>query len=101
MTDLGMNERSWILANRMIESADELRVAVHTLANGARVIDAGAQVPGGLGAGRALAELCMGGLGHVEYVSLAIGDSSWSGVQVWTDHPAECCMAAQYAGWAI
>jgi methenyltetrahydromethanopterin cyclohydrolase len=26
---------------------------------------------------------------------------SWSGVQVWTDHPAESCMASQYAGWAI
>jgi methenyltetrahydromethanopterin cyclohydrolase len=22
-------------------------------------------------------------------------------VQVWTDHPAVCCMASQYAGWAI
>jgi methenyltetrahydromethanopterin cyclohydrolase len=24
-----------------------------------------------------------------------------AGVQVWTDHPAESCMASQYAGWAI
>jgi hypothetical protein len=33
---------------------------------GARVIDAGVHVPGGFAAGRALAELCMGGLGHLE-----------------------------------
>jgi len=40
----------------------------------------------------------MGGLGHVDFVSLTIGDESLPGVQVWTDHPAEACMASQYAG---
>jgi methenyltetrahydromethanopterin cyclohydrolase len=65
------------------------------------VIDAGVNAPGGLGAGCMLAELCMGGLGHVALTSLTIDDSTWPGVQVWTDHPAEACMASQYAGWAI
>ena len=78
-----------------------LRIAVQTLASGARVVDAGVDVPGGFAAGPALAELCMGGLGHVEFTSLTIGGESWPGVQVWTDHPAESCMASQYAGWAI
>ncbi len=99
--DLGMNERAWRLADRCVERAAELRVAAHTLARGARVVDAGVGVPGGFAAGRALAELCMGGLGHVEFVPLAIGGEAWPGVQVWTDHPAESCMASQYAGWAI
>ena len=101
MTDLGMNERAWALAGDCIARASELRVAAHTLASGARVVDAGAHVPGGLAAGLALAELCMGGLGHVTIASLTIGGEAWPGVQVWTDHPAECCMASQYAGWAI
>lgn len=96
-----MNERAWRLADRCVEHAAELRVAVHTLAGGARVVDAGIGVPGGFAAGRALAELCMGGLGHVEFASLAIGGEAWPGVHVWTDHPAESCMASQYAGWAI
>ena len=43
----------------------------------------------------------MGGLGHVEYQSLTIAGEAWPGVHVWTDHPAESCMASQYAGWAI
>jgi methenyltetrahydromethanopterin cyclohydrolase len=43
----------------------------------------------------------MGGLGHVEFVPLTVGDEPLPGVQVWTDHPAEACMASQYAGWAI
>src|SRR5262245_55637106 len=66
MTNLGMNERAWMVADDCATRADELRVAVHSLASGARVIDAGIDAPGGLGAGRALAELCMGGLGHIE-----------------------------------
>jgi methenyltetrahydromethanopterin cyclohydrolase len=101
MADLGMNQRAWILADRCIARAPELRVAVHTLASGARVIDAGVDVAGGFAAGTALAELCMGGLGHVEFTALTIGGEAWPGVQVWTDHPAEACMASQYAGWAI
>jgi methenyltetrahydromethanopterin cyclohydrolase len=101
VTDLGLNERAWALADRYSDRAAELRVAIHTLGCGARVIDAGINVPGGLAAGRALAELCMGGLGHVELVPLTIDREAWSGVQVWTDHPAQACMASQYAGWAI
>ncbi|HEY9462393.1 MAG TPA: methenyltetrahydromethanopterin cyclohydrolase [Vicinamibacterales bacterium] len=101
MTNLKMNERAWSLADACVSRADELRIAVHTLGSGARVIDAGVEVAGGLAAGRVLAELCMGGLGHVELVPLTINGESWSGVQVWTDHPAEACMASQYAGWAI
>jgi methenyltetrahydromethanopterin cyclohydrolase len=101
MKALGMNERAWKLADQCVERADELRVAVHSLASGARLIDAGVDAAGGLAAGRALAELCMGGLGHVEFTSLTIGNESLPGVHVWTDHPAAACMASQYAGWAI
>jgi methenyltetrahydromethanopterin cyclohydrolase len=101
MTDLGMNEQAWSLADRCVERAAELRVAVHKLASGARVLDFGVDVPGGFAAGRALAELCMGGLGHFEFTSLSIDGEAWPGVHVWTDHPAETCMASQYAGWAV
>ena len=43
----------------------------------------------------------MGGLGHVGVHALTIGGDTWPGVQVWTDHPRQSCMASQYAGWAI
>jgi methenyltetrahydromethanopterin cyclohydrolase len=101
MADLGMNARAWALADQWAARADEMRVAVQVLPCGARVMDAGVAVTGGLAAGRALAELCMGGLGHVEVVSLTIDGQVWPGIQVWTDHPSEACMASQYAGWAI
>ena len=101
MADLGMNERAWALADTAIARAAELRISAQTLSGGARVIDAGIDVPGGLDAGLLLAHLCMGGLGHVAFAPLTIDGESWPGVQVWTDHPADACMASQYAGWAI
>lgn len=101
MSDLGMNERAWAMAARLAERAPALRVATRTLKSGARVVDAGIDAPGGLAAGRWLARICMGGLGHVSFTSLSIGGETWPGVQVWTDHPHASCMASQYAGWAV
>jgi len=100
-TGLGLNERAWRIADAMVANAAELRVTARTLPGGARVIDAGIDTPGGYGAGRALAEICMGGLADVAYPPLLLGGDTWPGVRVWTDHPAVSCMASQYAGWAI
>ena len=100
-TDLGLNDRAWAIADQMVARAAELRIAVSQLPSGARVIDAGAGVRGGLGAGIGLAQLCMSGLGDISIESLLIGDTRYSGIRVWTDHPAVACMASQYAGWAI
>jgi len=96
-----MNERAWALADRAVARAEELRLAVHTLGGGARVIDAGIDAAGGSDAGLLLAELCMGGLGQVSFASLTIDGDEWPGVEVRTDRPAVSCMASQYAGWAI
>ena len=101
MSDLRMNERAWVLVDRTTGQTDELRIALHVLPCGARVLDAGIQVAGGYAAGLLLTELCMGGLGHVAYTPVVIDGEQWPGVQVWTDFPAISCMASQYAGWAI
>ncbi len=99
--DLGMNERAWLTVDACVHRATELRIGVHMLAGGARVVDAGIDVPGGFAAGLLMTELCMGGLGHVQLAPLSFAGETWAGVHVWTDHPAEACMASQYAGWAI
>jgi len=98
---LRMNELATEIADELGEHAPLFRVVSHTLASGARVIDAGVETDGGYDAGLALAEICMGGLGHASYTPLQIGAEAWPGVTVWTDHPAVACMASQYAGWAI
>jgi methenyltetrahydromethanopterin cyclohydrolase len=101
MVTQGMNGLAWELADELAEQEERLRVKVTTLPGGARVIDAGVDVPGGFNAGLALSEICMGGLGDVAYTPLQIGGLTWPGVTVWTDHPAVSCMASQYAGWSV
>jgi methenyltetrahydromethanopterin cyclohydrolase len=101
MTSLRMNEAASEIADTMADQADLLRVNSFRLPSGARIIDAGVDTPGGIEAGIALAEICMGGLGNVSCTPLQIGSQSYSGLTVWTDHPAVACMASQYAGWAI
>jgi methenyltetrahydromethanopterin cyclohydrolase len=101
VTSLRMNEAANEIADRMADQADLLRVRAHRLPSGARVIDAGVQVDGGIRAGLALAEICMGGLGTIGATPVQIASQTHPGVIVWTDHPAVSCMASQYAGWAV
>jgi methenyltetrahydromethanopterin cyclohydrolase len=96
-----MNEAASEIADSMADQAGLIRVSTHRLPGGARVIDAGVEVDGGIEAGIALAEICMGGLGNVSCTPVQIGGRSHAGLIVWTDHPAVACMASQYAGWAI
>ncbi len=101
MTSLRMNEAASEIADTMADQADVLRVNSSRLPSGARIIDAGVNTTGGIEAGIALAEICMGGLGNVSCTPVQIGNQSYAGLTVWTDHPAVSCMASQYAGWAI
>jgi methenyltetrahydromethanopterin cyclohydrolase len=101
VTALRMNEAATEIADSMVDRAELLRIRTERLPSGARVIDAGVQTDGGIGAGLALSRICMGGLGQVACTPVQIGSQSYPGIIVWTDHPAIACMASQYAGWAI
>lgn len=99
--ETGLNERAWRLVEEAIERAEALGVRASVLEDGGRVVDFGVEAPGGLEAGRRLAEICMGGLGDVRLTHVDL-DGWWiPAVQVATDHPALACMAAQYAGWQV
>jgi len=57
------------LVAHLVANAKALRVGVTKSDNGATIIDAGIKHAGGLEAGRLIAEICMGGLGHVNIQS--------------------------------
>lgn len=101
VTSLRLNEAASEIADGMTDQADLLRIRSYRLHGGARVIDAGVESEGGIEAGLAISEICMGGLGNVTTSPVHIGGQSYPGLLVWTDHPAVSCMASQYAGWAI
>ena len=85
----------------MVESASALRLGVEKTESDTLVVDCGIEVPGGLEAGRMLAECCMADLARVLYMP---GRAEFGGgplVQVTTDHPVAACMASQYAGWEV
>jgi methenyltetrahydromethanopterin cyclohydrolase len=92
-----LNERANRVANELEQHAERYRVAVSRVA-GARVIDCGGAVVGGLAAGLAMARVCLADLGEVRY---GRGDSEWPVVEVATDDPVRACLASQYAGWQV
>ncbi len=96
-----LNPRARELADRVAADGDGLRTATRILPGGTRVIDCGSAVPGGLEAGRLLAEITMSGLGSVTFGPVVIGGRSLPGLTVVTQHPAHACLASQYAGWQI
>lgn len=96
-----VNQRAAAIVEHIAANAAALRCAVSTGGNGERLIDLGANVPGGLEAGRLLGEVCMGGFGTVQITS-ASGLERWPlGVVVHSSNPVIACLGSQYAGWTI
>jgi len=96
-----LNQQAGHILDRMSDRASALGISVATLANGARLVDLGVKVPGGLLAGKGLAEICLGGLGEVAFLPLRYDDLSLAGLSVAIDNPVVGCLGAQYAGWKI
>ncbi|HEX3149488.1 MAG TPA: methenyltetrahydromethanopterin cyclohydrolase [Gemmataceae bacterium] len=91
-----LNESAMILADELIAQAESWRCSVSTV-GGARVIDCGGAVVGGLQAGLQMARICTAGLADV---SLQFG-SDGPMIQLASDDPIPACLASQYAGWQI
>jgi methenyltetrahydromethanopterin cyclohydrolase len=89
------------LVRRMIDDAAFYRVELSQLDCGTTIIDAGIKAPGGLEAGRCIAEICLGGLGRVGIrASDTFSQWRWH-VDVYTGDPVIACLASQYAGWSL
>lgn len=96
-----VNQLTLPLLDALLRDAGQLRIAEQRLSNGCRVVDAGIDTPGGLEAGRRIAEICMGGLGHVNFN----GDGkikNWPlSLNVHSNNPVLACLGSQYAGWSL
>lgn len=88
------------LLSGLLADAEQLRLGIEKTRYGATLVDGGIDHPGGLEAGRRIAEICMGGLGRVSL--LPVGDAPWSfGVSVHATDPVLACLGSQYAGWSL
>lgn len=89
------------LVKSLVENAKNLRLGVEKSANGATIVDAGVAHAGGLEAGRLIAEICMGGLGHVSLqTSNTFAHWPWM-LSVHSNNPILSCLGSQYAGWSL
>ena len=97
---MSLNESALVIVQSILARTEELRVAEHTVA-GARVLDLGIAVRGGLQAGLELARVCLADRADVSIVPSSIPGIPGPAVQVATDDPVRACLASQYAGWSV
>src|SRR5512139_2447467 len=98
---LSVNELALEIFENLAEYAEEFNAAYHELDNGARIVDCGVSTRGGYAAGRAFTEICMGGLGEVNFRMGHIKEFPMAFIDVMTDFPSIACLGAQKAGWTI
>lgn len=98
---ISLNARVAALVAQLVEDAAALRIGVEKSPEGATIIDAGIDRPGGIEAGLRIAEICLAGLGHVH---LAAGGpfEHWPWMlHVHTADPVLACLGSQLAGWQL
>ena len=99
--DPTLNELSFDLVHQILTATETLRVEPVETESGAILLDFGIDAPGSLGAGLALAEVCLASLGDVNVVSGEVAGVGWPHLFVQTDSPLEACLFSQYAGWQV
>jgi methenyltetrahydromethanopterin cyclohydrolase len=97
---MSLNESACVVVVAILARAEGLRVAEHIL-GGARVIDLGIAVRGGLQAGLELARVCLADRAEVSIVPSNVPGLPGPAVQVHSDDPVRACLASQYAGWSV
>lgn len=85
------------LVNDLVQRTDEYGVLVSKGAHGCTIIDGGIACHGSLRAGLRVAEICMGGLGHITHTASQQG----FGLHVTASHAVVACLGSQYAGWNL
>ena len=89
------------LVRTLCDNQADLRLRLSRSSGGARLIDAGIDVPGGIEAGRLIAEICLGGLGQVSLTHLGVSPDWPLTLHVHSSNPVLACLGSQYAGWSL
>jgi len=93
-----INELAKVIVGKIIEKKEIYRVKVHKLSNNSIVLDMAESSWIG---GKLVGEICMGGLGTVEFAHYNLDGHFIPSVNVYTSYPLLSCMASQLAGWNV
>ncbi len=98
MHHIKINNLTLKLVKKIIENKELYKADIQKLENGSTVLDmANASWTGG----KLVGEICMGGLGNVEFSSYDLDGHYIPSVNVYTSEPIISCMASQLAGWSV
>ena len=98
MHHVKINELARNLIEKIIQNKELYNANINKLNNGATILDMSKASWEG---GRLVSEICMGGLGNVEFSSYNLDGHYIPSINVYTSEPLISCMASQLAGWNI
>jgi methenyltetrahydromethanopterin cyclohydrolase len=93
-----INELTLKLVEKILSDEKFYGAKVNTLSTGQTVID---MTEANREGGKIVSEICMGGLGSVDFTSYDLDGHNIDAVEVKTSEPIISCMASQLAGWSI
>ena len=93
-----INELTLKLVEKIIENKEFYKAEIQKFDNGATVLD---MTNASWNGGKLVGEICMGGLGTVDFTSYNLDGHYIPSVNVYTSEPIISCMASQLAGWNV
>ncbi len=93
-----INELTLKLVEKIIENKEFYKAEIHKFDSGATVLD---MTNASWNGGKLVGEICMGGLGTVDFTSYNLDGHYMPSVNVYTSEPIISCMASQLAGWNV
>jgi len=93
-----INELTLKLVQTIIERKEYYKTEILIYDNGATVLD---MTKASWNGGKLVGEICMGGLGTINFASYNLDGHYLPSVNVYTSHPLISCMASQLAGWNV
>lgn len=93
-----INELTLKLVQTLIERKEYYKTKIIKYDNGATVLD---MTKASWNGGKLVGEICMGGLGTINFASYNLDGHYLPSVNVYTSHPLISCMASQLAGWNV
>jgi methenyltetrahydromethanopterin cyclohydrolase len=98
---ISVNGRAEKLVEQLLADAAALKIGVDRGELDETRVDAGSRHAGSIAAGLRIAEICMGGLGHVALAPYSATPRwPWT-VTTRSSDPVLACLASQYAGWKL
>ncbi|MFW9824689.1 MAG: methenyltetrahydromethanopterin cyclohydrolase [Candidatus Thorarchaeota archaeon] len=98
MHHVRINDLAKVLVEKLINHKELYNVDVHYLSNKSTVLDL---TKASWEGGKIVGEICMGGLGNVEFSYYNLDGHFIPSVNVYTSEPVISCMASQLAGWSV